>query len=118
MAFYSGMAFDIGEAHGDQTFTDNAGTGDHIDPTIVAEDLAKLVAASEAIGRLATRKIAHGTNRLVPSTTFNDVDDSIEVIKAIAQKYILLLTSGYNELEPIMSDWQEIFTTPWLSGYQ
>lgn len=111
---YKNMPLGLGPGIGDQTFTENAGAGEHIDPLFADKDLEKLKQASRKVNLLANRTIAHKSRKAVPKLTFNDVDEAIEAIKEIAQKYILLLTAGHNVLEPVMDDWQEIFTKKWL----
>lgn len=114
VAFYIALPMDIGRAHGNRCFTENAGSGDFIDSAIVEADLIKLREASKKIGQLATRKIAHKSTKTIPSMTFNEVDECIEVIKTITRRYILLLRAADNILEPMMPDWQNIFTQKWI----
>jgi len=111
VAFYENF---IVEGYGDRAFTANAGPGDYIDPTIAEKDLEELREVSLSVSQLASRTIAHKSTRQVPELTFNDIDECIEVIKKIAQKYILLLSAAHNVLEPVMDDWQTIFTMKWI----
>ena len=114
ISFYKNMAFGVGNSVGNDTFTKNAGTGDYMDASIAQNDLDNLMTISQKVGKLANRKIAHKTTKAIPQLTFDDVDECIEGIKEIAQKYILLLTTAFNVLEPIMDDWQGIFTMKWI----
>jgi AbiU2 len=102
------------EGYGDQMFNEYAGLGECIDISVTESDLALLLEAGKDISKLANRSFAHKSTRTKPKMTFDDVDMCIESIKKIAQKYILLLTASHNVLEPIMSDWQGIFTIPWV----
>ena len=111
IAFYKNF---IVEGYGDQMFTEHAGPGDFIDPAIAEKDLAELQEVSRSVSQLASRTIAHKSTRAVPKLTFNDIDACIEAIKKIAQKYILLLSATHNVLEPVMDDWQTIFTMKWI----
>jgi hypothetical protein len=111
VAFYKNF---IIEGYGDQMFTEHAGPGDFMDPTIAKKDLAELQEVSRSVNQLASRTIAHKSTRAVPKLTFNDIDACIEAIKKIAQKYILLLSAAHNVLEPVMDDWQTIFTMKWI----
>lgn len=115
VAFYTKMPFGIGNAQGNQAFTEHAGAGEHIDPAIAEADLVKLQEASRAVELLANRRIAHKSTRSTPTITFDDVDECIETIKVIAQKYILLLSAAHNLLEPTMPDWQNVFLRKWIN---
>jgi len=100
--------------YADQMFNKNAGSGDYIDPVIIEKDLSELKSAGENIKKLADRSIAHKTTKAKPELTFDDADKCIETIKKIAIKYRLLLTAQGGELEPIIDDWQNVFTQKWI----
>jgi len=100
--------------YADQMFNKYAGSGDYIDPVIIEKDLSELKSAGENIKKLADRSIAHKTTKAKPELTFNDADTCIETIKKIASKYRLLLTAQGGDLEPIIDDWQNIFTQKWI----
>lgn len=114
IAHYTNMPMGMGPGIGDQTFTENAGTGAYIDPAIAEQDLNHLCAVSLDVGQMANRTIAHRSTRQAPRLTFNDVDNNIEEIKVIARKYVLLLRAADNQLEPVMEDWQSIFYEKWI----
>lgn len=114
VARYKDMPMGVGEAIGNQHFTELAGPGDNFDPAIAQADLETLKEASRKLKSLADRKIAHRSKQPSPKMTFNEVDECIEVIKKLAQKYITLLTGGNHELEPVLLDWREAFTKTWI----
>lgn len=102
------------EGQANQTFTSNAGSGEYFDSAIGFSDLARLTAASSKIKRLATLSIAHNTKKLLPKVTFDEVNACIDMFRELVQKYILLLTASSNAIEPVIDDWQNIFTKKWV----
>ena len=47
--------------------------------------------------------------------TFGDLHDAIDGIGEIFQKYAVMLTGGWNLLEPVIQDdWKAIFREPWI----
>jgi hypothetical protein len=114
VARYAGMAFGVGPSLGERDFTANAGGGAFMDATIAQVDFDRLQTAAREVSKLATRTIAHRTTKSVPTLTFDEVDECIETIKEITQKYILLLTASHNVMEPIMQDWSGIFREEWI----
>jgi len=115
VARYTDMPIGIGEAIGSQHFDELAGPGEDFDPAIAHADFDTLKEASRKLKSLADRKIAHRSKQPSPKLTFDEVDQCIEVIKKLAQKYITLLTGGHLELEPVLLDWQEAFTKKWIT---
>lgn len=112
---YLDMPMGIGESIGNQHFTELAGDSDIFNSTIAQTDLNTLKEASSKIRSLADRKIAHRSKQPISKTTFKETDECIEVIKKLTQKYITLLTGGHNVLEPILLDWQNVFTKKWIA---
>lgn len=106
----------VKDSMANDAFTENAGEGQYFDPKIAASDLEILKKVSGAITALADREIAHRSKNSRPALTFNDVDACMDAFKEIIQRYILLLTAGFNLLEPVIDDWQNAFTTPWIKN--
>lgn len=114
ISMYDSMPLGIGKSQGNQTFTKYAGKGSYFDSTIADSDLLQLEEVGKRIYLLANREFAHNSTRNKPTVTFNDVDECFNSLKAIAQKYILILTASHIELDPIMPYWQYIFTQKWV----
>lgn len=105
--FWKGMA--------SNSFTEHAGSGEFFDPEIANADLKKLDAVSLKVRQLATRSIAHSSTKPMPTITFDEVHACIDTFRELLQRYVLLLTAGWNLVDPVMDDWQEIFTRPWIA---
>jgi hypothetical protein len=96
------------------TFTKQAGSGKYFDAKIAQADLAKLETTSRKVQDLATLSIAHHSKKPLPKLTFDEVNQCIDVFKELTQKYVLLLTAGWNLVDPVMDYWQGIFTRSWI----
>lgn len=105
------------EGIGKSDFEDHFGSKEFVDLDTVKADLKQLVGKTKKIKRYRNKRIAHrdSNNKLVFDVNFNDLDTAIETIRKLASKYYLLLKQGGNDLIPIdQTDWQEIFTVPWI----
>lgn len=105
------------EGIGKGDFESHFGQKDFVDPDIVRADLEKLIGATSGIKRFRNKRIAHrdANNKLVFDVNFNDLDAAIETIREITSKYYLLLKQSGNDLIPVdQTDWQEVFTVPWI----
>ncbi len=87
----------------------------HIDRRAVEADLEALRKATVDIERYGTKRIAHlddagPTN--VP--TFGELEATLELLRALLKKYMLLLLAvSYND--PVWTyDWKAIFREPWI----
>lgn len=107
--------FNEGIGRGD--FEEYFGSKDHVDPKIVRVDLERLKQDTKKIKKFRNKRIAHRDkkNNLVFDVNFNDLDKAIETIRKITSKYYLLLKQGGNDfILTDQTDWQEIFTVPWI----
>jgi hypothetical protein len=107
------------ERWGNQVFDEMfAGdVGDHIDPKVIAVDLAELAKAAESVKRHVDRHVAHTDRRgLKTPTTFGDIDRAIDAIGELFTKYALLLTgASWATLEPVVQhDWLAVFRQAWI----
>ena len=105
------------EGVGRDHFEENFGKEDFIDPTIIRKDLDRLIQNTKKIKKFRNKRIAHRdkNNNLKFDINFNDLDQAIETVRELASKYSSLLKQGGNDLVPIdQTDWQEIFTVPWI----
>jgi len=106
------------EGIGKGDFEEHFGPGEHLDTSIVQDDLDELIEKTKEIKRYRNKRIAHRdrNNKLVFDINFNDLDEAIETVRKITSKYYLLLKQGGNDLIPVdQTDWQEILTVPWIS---
>ncbi len=105
------------EGIGRGDFESHFGLGEHIDSDIVNSDLKRLIEKTKEIKRYRNKRIAHrdSNDKLVFDVNFNDLDAAIETIREITSKYYLLLKQGGNDLIPVdQTDWQKLFTVPWI----
>jgi len=110
---YPGFMQGLGRADFEEYF----GSKDFIDRDIVRADINKLAKKTKKIKRFRNKRIAHRDkrNNLVFDVNFEDLDGAIETIRGITSKYYLLLEQSGNDLIPVdQTDWQEIFTIPWI----
>jgi hypothetical protein len=115
-AFFEGSPLqELGVDVGGVQFTEMAGPGTFIDPTIVRKDLDEVEKQSKLVVLYANKIVAHRTPRSV-QTTLKHVNDSLEAIEKVLQKYYVLLTGkGLMGAEPsIINTWQAAFTVAWI----
>lgn len=89
----------------------------HINPSLVASDLARLRAASKNCEDFADKRVAHRDKREPRELpTFNEVDTCIDLLDELYVKYFLLFhASAMDTLLPTWQyDWKTIFRVPWL----
>jgi hypothetical protein len=58
---------------------------------LVGADRKALINAAEKVNKFASKRAAHAVPTTAISTTFSDVDDSIDMLKVLTEKYTLLL---------------------------
>jgi AbiU2 len=98
-------------------FSGLAGGGDHLDPQIAEADLAELKSAAEQVRNYVNEHVAH--DQAQPSVadlpTFGELHETIDAIGKIFQKYGVILTGAWNELEAVIQDdWKAIFRVAWI----
>lgn len=89
----------------------------HINPNLVAADLARLQAVPKHCEDFADKRVAHrDTGELKEIPTFNEIDACIDLLDELYVKYHLLFHgSGMETLFPTWQyDWTSIFRVPWL----
>lgn len=90
----------------------------HIDPTLVAADLTRLLDASKRIEDFADKRVAHRDQREMEELpTFNDVDACIDLLDELYVRYYMLFyAKNMGSLLPTRQyDWKAIFRIPWIS---
>ncbi|MCB9813202.1 MAG: hypothetical protein H6772_02215 [Pseudomonadales bacterium] len=109
------------EGIGEDDFENNFGSKEFVDPDVIRKDITKLIRNTKEIKKYRNKRIAHrdSNDNLVFDVNFNDLDKAIETVRAITSKYYLLLKQGGNDLIPIdQTDWQNMFTIPWIKKGQ
>lgn len=91
---------------------------DHIDPIIVCQGLCKLKALSKTVEDFADKRVSHHDKRQ-PSDipTFNSLDNCMDSIAELIQKYYLLVMAvdlGGDLSVDFTVDWKGIFRQPWI----
>ncbi|MBI3789153.1 MAG: hypothetical protein HY276_12990 [Ignavibacteriales bacterium] len=89
---------------------------DHVDPSIVCNDIILLVQACEPIVKYVNKRVAHRDKKPFTSfPTFNDLDKAIDTLLDVFKKYMGLL-QGVHFLPPgePQWDWKEVFKVPWI----
>lgn len=96
----------------DSTFGDRSGG---LDVGKVAADLATLKSRSEAVAAFASRTVAHIDRRgMKQLPTFDDLDDSIDVVGDMYKRYYLLIdgASLLDVAPAIQHDWKQPLRRP------
>lgn len=94
----------------------------HVDPIIVCQDLSDLKTRTKKVEDFADTQVSHIDKKVVKkgrkgSPTFNVLDDCIDYLAELIQKYYLLVIAkdlGSNLSVNFIEDWKEIFYQPWI----
>ena len=90
---------------------------EHIDPIIVCQDLYKLKALSKMVEDFADKRVSHLDRRQPDIPDFNALDDCIDCLAELIQKYYLLVMAvdlGGDLWVDFTTDWKGIFHQPWI----
>lgn len=91
---------------------------EHIDPVIVCQDLNKLKVLSKTVEDFADKRVSHRDKREpIDKPTFNDLNDCIDCLAELIQKYYLLVKAvdlGDNLSVDFTNDWKGIFHEQWI----
>lgn len=95
---------------------------DHIDPIIVCQDLCKLKALSITVEDFADTRVSHLDEKIIKkglrgSPPFKALDDCIDYLAKLIQKYYLLVKAvdlGDDLSVDFTDDWQGIFHQKWI----
>jgi hypothetical protein len=69
---------------------------------LLSEDRKTVISAAEKANHFASKRVAHSVPDVEVRTMFSDLDDAIDVVKRITEKYTLLVcAAGRLELEPL-----------------
>ena len=103
------------QATGDAEFDRLIGArATHVDPASVRRDLDSLIAATEKVKHYVNKRIAHRDEKLEPKARFGDIDESLDALERLVDKYCRLVTGGATRLNPTLpSGWKRIFHIQW-----
>ncbi len=93
----------------------------HIDPGLVAADLARLRSATANCEEFADRRVAHHDKRNPKQLpTFNEVDAAIDLLDELYCRYLLMFEAkAMDSLLPTWQyDWKGIFRVAWLPEHE
>jgi hypothetical protein len=103
---------------GESTFDRLAGCGEPTLPRkIVEDDIARIDTYRDLIKELADRRIAHldKASKISKEPTFQELDEAIDGLRRLVEKYLLLFRGSTVILSPIPQyDWKAIFRTAWI----
>ena len=100
-----------------QCFDKLVGEGkDHIDPTDVEGDIKRLIERTEVLRTYVNKTIAHlDKEKLKKLPTIKNLDDSVDLLDELVQKYYAIFHAGSIILQPVPQlPWKNIFKVPWL----
>ncbi|OAI44354.1 hypothetical protein AYO43_09240 [Nitrospira sp. SCGC AG-212-E16] len=85
---------------------------------LIGEDRKRLLKVAEKAVHFADKRAAHMNPTVKVRTTFGDLDESIETVKTITEKYLLLVHDEKHNLCEEMrpqSGWEKLFLEPWAT---
>ncbi len=97
-------------------FDELVGEGkEHIEPADVEDDINKLIKRTEVLTTYVNKTVAHlDKENLETLPTIKDLDDSIDLIVKLVQKYYAILHAGTTILQPVpQRPWKNIFNVAW-----
>jgi len=90
----------------------------HIDPSLVAVDLARLRDATKRCEDYADKRVAHRDIKEPEELpTFNEIDECIAILDELYVRYFMLFHASHMDslLPTRQFDWKAIFRIPWIS---
>lgn len=100
-----------------QCFDKLVGEGkDHIDPADVEGDIKRLIKITEVLRTYVNKTVAHfDKEKLKKLPKIKDLDDSIDLLVELVQKYFAIFHAGSIDLQPVPQlPWKNIFKVPWI----
>jgi len=88
---------------------------------MVGQDRSFLISAAEKATEFASKRVAHNNPTAQVRTKFRDLDQAIDTVKDLAEKYLLLIYEERHDLLPEMithklpKGWDAIFLEPWAT---
>lgn len=104
--------------HGSEVFKNEFGKKGFFDPLIAQADIEKLKQLGNRIQEYANERIAHHqelVSGILP--TYGNLDEFIDELKKIVEKYLLLFEAISYDLTPThQENWKEVLTRPWIKN--
>jgi hypothetical protein len=95
--------------------------GDHLSRRILGADRAEFVRKAVKIQDFATSRIAHLLLKPTPRATYNELDDALDCLERLTEKYLLMFGNRgrllQGELRKLNPDWGKVFLQPWASRH-
>ena len=88
---------------------------------LVGQDRASLINAAKKANKFATKRVAHNNPSAQVHTRFRDLDQAIDIVKNLTEKYLLLIYEERHDLVQEMvtrklpNGWDAIFLEPWAT---
>lgn len=88
---------------------------------LIGIDRQTLIRAVKKVVHFASKRVAHQNHTQPVHTTFDDLDEAIDCIKLLAEKYLLLVYDRNYDLQEEMKQrkmkkgWDSIFLVPWAT---
>jgi len=88
---------------------------------LIGTDRRVLIQKAKKVVHFVSKRVAHRNHTQPVHTTFDDLDEAIECIKLLAEKYLLLIYDRNYDLQEEMEQrrlkkgWDSIFLTPWAT---
>ena len=88
-----------------------------VDAALVHGDLESFskAASAETIKFFVNKRAAHWDEKVDPRVRLGDVDEALNILQELVDKYTRLLTGSGSAVGPALSpDWKAIFKIPWI----
>jgi hypothetical protein len=88
---------------------------------LLGRDRSSLINAAEKANEFASKRVAHNNPSAEVPTKFRDLDQAIDTVKGLAEKYFLLIYEEREDLLRVMvarklpKGWDAIFLEPWTT---
>jgi hypothetical protein len=89
---------------------------------LVAADRKTLIGQTDKASHFANKRVAHRNHVVEVKTSFKDLDQGLNIIKTLTQKYLLLVYGRAFDLDQEMKShqlpmgWADIFLIPWATA--
>lgn len=113
VALYPSVMKEIAGKHFDHIAR---GAKNHVDPTLLQENITALQEAAKDLLPYATKTLAHlDANPPDKIPTYADLDKALDVVGTLFNRCkLILLAEGGDEVAPmILEPWKKIFDVPW-----
>jgi hypothetical protein len=86
-----------------------------VEPGLIRRDIGRLSSVTEKIKYFANKRVAHWDHRKVPNAKLGELDECLDLLAELVDKYARLLTgSGSGVHIDVLPDWKQIFRVAWI----